>query len=431
MSKYHVNSKGDVLPCKAQKRACRFVEEEHFNTLEEGQKYVEEKLAKEYTTTSTLTKRKDAKEKEQPNNNPDTNTIKQKIHKQFFDNTDDREKAFAPETLMSIGKVVEEELQKRLSFNINEKLTEDDYKTLEKETHKLMSELTDNGASLSNPLYGSMTKDLNKAVSVLPNSVKKNVENTPIFVKALRKDNSQFDGMHSGNKKFNIYTTDYKEKIGSFEKEDTQNIPHGATYIKDFMTSSDMNSPYFGIRAKIKDENSDEYKVVWIGYSPSPKTTGKKLSDTSEVYVNGKLTKLDKPTYEYKVGMTKTGSVINVKKIPFENSRNSVLLHEYTHLVQMHDYSGAEEKMFNNLRESDKPVHAAELDDSVFEGFPDTYMGLYNGRELLTRATEGLYYPSASPYLYSDRQGKNADKVRQWVMGYWLSKDNFYKNKQT
>lgn len=42
-NKFHVNSKGELRPCSANKRACRFSEDNHFNSMSEAEQFIAEK----------------------------------------------------------------------------------------------------------------------------------------------------------------------------------------------------------------------------------------------------------------------------------------------------------------------------------------------------------------------------------------------------
>lgn len=44
MRKFHINSKGDVAPCRATKRACRFGEADHFGNIAEAVRESEKRL---------------------------------------------------------------------------------------------------------------------------------------------------------------------------------------------------------------------------------------------------------------------------------------------------------------------------------------------------------------------------------------------------
>jgi hypothetical protein len=46
-----------------------------------------------------------------------------------------------------------------------------------------------------------------------------------------------------------------------------------------------------------------------------------------------------------------------------------------------------------------------------------------NGRELFTVASEGFFHPSTvdKGFLYGSDRGENADQVRQWITGLWIS----------
>lgn len=413
--KFHINGNGDVKPCNASKRACRFSDAEHFENKQEAVLYAEKKLSEQYSQVS-------------PTVSKNNTQFKKRISEALEQN-----KSVSPESLMKIGQVFDDELQNRLPFDIYGDLSTEDFRTIEKETHKLMSEVMNIGGSLKNDVYGSMGSKLDKAVSVLPNSVKDSLKNTKILAKSIRKDAADRDGMHIGNARFGAVEKSSGKKVSEYVLNMTKDLPDGTLYIDDMVWIRDLEDDYWGSKAFVKRDGTDIHDEIWIGKPiRGSKNTGKKISSKTEIFANGKMMALDKPVYEYQYETTHRGSVISAKKINFESDQSGVLLHEYVHLVQQNDYTNAEEEMFNELRETDAPKYNSGLGDDCYEGFPDEYMGLYNGREVLTRASEGLYYPSShsSQFLYGKNRGKNADKVRQWVAGYWLSKDRASKDKK-
>lgn len=420
VNKFHINSQGVAKPCSANVRACRFGgDSTHFDTIEEAQKVAEQQLNEEFShTPQSLTKKTNTNQK----NNIQ---FKNKINK-----LTEKEKRFTPESLMKIGELFNNELANRVSFDIEDgNLTIDDYETLEKETHKLFSELIENGENLKTDVYGSLAKNLNNAVKILPNSVKNGhtLGDIPILAKAVRLDSQQFDGQHAGNSVFAVKQKSSGVAIGGFEKEDHAHLPDGTIYIKNTVFEDEINSGW-GKRAKITMDHPEKAGEVWIGKKISgANDIGRKISDTTEVYLNGKMKTLNLPSYEIREDKKIQGSVILAKKNAGRDFKSeSVLLHEYTHLVQMYDGTLAESNMFNELKnESETFDYNDSSDLKTYGGFPDEYMGLANGKELLTRSTEGFLKPSdpGNHFLYGKDKGKNAKKVRQWVMGYWLAKD--------
>lgn len=406
--KFHINANGDVKPCNASVRACRFSDAEHFESRSEAALYAEKRLSEQYSQQSSISFKKNS-------------AFKKKIDEALEQN-----KNVSSESLINIGKVFDNELQNRLDFDIYGELSNEDFRTIENETHKLMGEIMDIGGSLKNDLYGTMSDKLNKAVSVLPNSVKDSLKNTKILAKSIRKDAGDRDGQHAGNARFSAVEKSEGKKVSEYVLNMTKDLPDGTLYMDDVVWIRDLEDNYWGSKAFIKREGTDIHDEIWIGKPiKGSKNVGKKISGKAKVFINGKMMEIDQPVYEYQYETAYRGSVISAKKSSFESDQNSVLLHEYVHLVQMNDYTSSEPEMFNKLRETDAPKYNSSLGDACYDGFPDEYMGLYNGRELLTRASEGLYYPSAhsSQFLYGKNRGKNADQVRQWIAGYWLNKD--------
>lgn len=426
LKKFHINSNDEVKPCNATLRECRFGgTESHYENFTEAVKVAETRLSQKNSVTTTV------KKGSNKNARKDVEILKSKIDELFNENINISSsdvdkfvsylKNFSPDNLVKIGEIFDEELSKRVSFDIFEQqLSQEQLKTVEEETHKLMNELTTTGESLSNDVYGSLSKQLNKAVEVLPNSVKKRLSGTPILAKATRIDNNKFDGQHSGNTSFGVSVKSSGAKIGEIEREMIKDLEDGTVYIRDFVYKDEMGKGW-GSRAKVKRADSDIYDEVWIGEGLSTKSRGKKISDSSKVHFNGKLQTIDKPMYEIKDTKFLQGSVILAKKDYTNNAESSVLLHEYVHLVQLEDNTFAESQMFAKLKKEE--YFDESLSVKCYKGFPDEYMGLYNGRELLTRASEGFYYPSSNSYLYGSSRGDSADEVRRWIMGYWIARN--------
>lgn len=297
--KFHINGNGDVKPCNASVRACRFSDAEHFDNRQEALISAEKRLSEQYSQVSSTTLKKNSD------------------FKKRIDEVLEQNKSVSPESLIRIGEIFDNELQNRLEFDIYGDLSNDDLQKIEKETHKLMSEIMDIGAPLKNDVYGSMSNKLNEAVSVLPNSVKDSLKNTKILAKSIRKDAMDRDGQHMGNARFRVDMKSKGRKVSEFEKEDTRNLPDGAVYIKGCVLNSEITDPSSETRAMVKREGSDIYDEVWIGGKGKEKHIGKKLSNTTEIYVNGRLMNLDKPMYEVKDSYTFTGSVISAKKTDF------------------------------------------------------------------------------------------------------------------
>lgn len=101
------------------------------------------------------------------------------------------------------------------------------------------------------------------------------------------------------------------------------------------------------------------------------------------------------------------------------NAQNSVLLHEYSHAIQSARPGGipGEKELFQEIYPQGERVK--EDGYERFTGFPDDYMGDVGGREVFTRATEGLFYPqySGNEYLYDGSE--SSQEVRRWALGTW------------
>jgi len=103
----------------------------------------------------------------------------------------------------------------------------------------------------------------------------------------------------------------------------------------------------------------------------------------------------------------------------YSTAQNPVLLHEFSHAIQSARPGGIprERELFQELSASQPQLK----DDgySRYAGFPDEYMGDVGGKEVFTRATEGIFYPglSGNEYLY-DGSTRSQD-VRRWALGTW------------
>ena len=69
-------------------------------------------------------------------------------------------------------------------------------------------------------------------------------------------------------------------------------------------------------------------------------------------------------------------------------------------------------------------------DKKSYQGFPIRYAGYESKAELLTTATESLFYATYPEYFDSTKD--NADKIRYWAYSYWLllAKHGNEKNKK-
>ena len=85
----------------------------------------------------------------------------------------------------------------------------------------------------------------------------------------------------------------------------------------------------------------------------------------------------------------------------------------------------SEATMFSELAYG-KEVYDSDYDVVKRQGFPNGYMAKNDGEEFLPVASEGFFHPSARDkgFLYGSDRGENADKVRQWVSGLWVSLGN-------
>lgn len=426
-SKYHINSAGDVRPCNAKKKTCRFGSSDHFTNRDEGIKEVERRLSSENKSNALTGLKKTPKRNE---SRVDSNRSKDGVLNE--DTVDSKFKKFKEEILslaakerpskddlILIGEKFDGELQSRLSFNIDSKnLTNEEFAEIQKVNREIFSSLVRNGDPAKH-VEGRFKKQLNEAVAILPNNVKASLDDAPILTKTVSKNNKSRDGYHAiKNLEFRKSAT---SEINSFNFQD--DAPDGSLMPIESMFASELNSSGTSFSAVIKDgDNRTNLKRVWVG-QPLQKKGFKKISETSEVYLNGVKHVLDKPMYSTTDSYFIRGSEIGSKIYHDEEEQKSVLLHEYCHAVQQRSniVKNEESEMFNSIA-GDKTFDW-ETHEIVHKGFPNGYMGLRGGQELLPVATEGLFYPGRGDrrFFYGDEQGENAKSVRNWVAGFWLS----------
>lgn len=434
--KYHINPEtGRPNQCTATVRDCKYAVNgelpAHYDTKAEAKQAVEKLLSETHGVTNTLTKkakRKTSKPKLYKNDDVDNSNSVKHI-KNMIDNLYDnrmQQKFGFPSTdeLEEIGKEFDKEVIRRTGIDFyNNVLTDDDVLKIEEENHRLLDGIVDTGGDLVQSVQGSLAKDLNRAVKVLPNSVKESLSSVPIMTKKVRKDNTSFDGQHHIGK-FDFTTTDNITKT-LYDVD----VPVGAVHTKNYIAPGDWDSPYYGSAGVMNVSGDDDtYEKVWFGYRLAS-ACGRKIADGFDYYDDRTKTThyVNNPVYALKVKVSRTGSIISTKHTYDKKYNSSVLLHEYTHLVQSKDNSTSEMMMFKKIAGEEKVSNSFYPPLKVRKGFPDEYMGLTNGRELLTRASEGFYYPSASNnhFLYGKDRGENADKVRSWVIGYWIAKSHY------
>ncbi len=100
-------------------------------------------------------------------------------------------------------------------------------------------------------------------------------------------------------------------------------------------------------------------------------------------------------------------------------AQNPVLLHEFSHAIQSARPGGipGERELFQEISSQGRQLRADGFEH--YTGFPDDYMGDVGGREVFTRASEGIFYPelSGNEYLYDGSE--NSQSVRRWALGTW------------
>lgn len=418
--KYHINSAGDVRPCNARKKTCRFGSTDHFQDRDEGLREVERRLAEESESNVLKGVRKKSKAVSVAKNNEtksDTSERFAKVRREILDMASKVRPS--KDDLIRIGEKFDSEVKSRLSFNIDsDELSNQNFAEIQKVNREVFSSLVKNGDPAKN-VEGRFKKQLNEAVAILPNNVKESLDDAPILTKTVNKTNKSRDGYHVVK---NLeFSKPALTSINSFYFQES--IPASGVMPLDGITPSEINNPGTSFSAAIKDgEKLEGLKRVWIG-KPLQKKGFKKISDTSEVYLNGVKHTLDKPMYSTTDSYFITGSEIGSKIYSDEEEQKSVLLHEYCHAVQYRSkVNGFEEKeMFDSI--AGEKTFDWETHEIVHKGFPNGYMGLRGGKELLPVATEGVFYPGTGDrrFFYGSDKGENAQKVRNWVTGYWLS----------
>lgn len=413
--KFHINSAGDVRVCNATIKACRFGDADHFTDRSDARREVEKRLESELGTSGEPL----SKKKTRTNKNDDSE-LKSTISRL----TQNKKPTNAE--LQKIGKVLDDELRKRLDFDpFDHELSKEEIKAVQNANHVIFSSLVTNGGDIPTYVDGPHAAKLHEAVRILPDSVKVAIGKAAIFTKTANKNNTLFDGRHRFGRisrmvqaRAQISPTDIPEKA-----------PDGSLIPSEKYASLQSISDYNGFRVWEKNGDSTLVEERWIGDKPKGEKV-RKIADQAEVYVDGQLVTLNKPVYALSTEEKTIGSEISAKKSSDDDMYSSVLLHEFCHAVQYRTIregltDEAEESMFAELAVG-PTVQSKEYNDKVYRGFPTEYMGHENGAELLPVATEGFFYPAAQErdYLYGSNRGENADKVRQWVSGLWISLNN-------
>lgn len=413
MAKFHVNEENKPLPCRAQEGACPF---QHFENLQEAQDHVEAKF-EESTADPVL--RKGAK--------GFAKDLQQRIDSLGDDPS--------TEDLIAVGSAIDAEVRRHLSFDPNDVLQDDlsqkQLDEIQTVNRRVMSELAVCSRGTDREITGPRAKDVESVVTVLPDGAKKLVSNDKIVTETIRK--KSVGGQHSNGKL--PVKVEFNERKNSFY-EKSSGAPVGAFYENSGALPSDLEHPLSGSRVALRGE-SDVAEQYWMGKKPEGASRNlRKVSDKTELYVNGRKHVFEKPLYRFYTFENQQQTRLSVPAAKTEEGR-AIITHEYAHAVQLgyhrrmapcHDKSGgktheaADERMWGELRGNRK--FSDDYRMMTYDGFPDDYMGS-DKKEFFPKATEGVLHP-ASPsnkFLYGSDRHSNSDRVRQWTMAFWVHLD--------
>ena len=369
----------------------------------------------------------------------------------------------------------EEELD-RLSKNLSKTL-----KSLDKASDREKREST---------FRGPLGKYLEESISVLPVSAT-NLSNRTINVEKIHGNTRNFSGQHVGQafikeveietesldslhmkpfsnlSKDDVYTTFRKDEVEEYSglrvsevlEDRSGKILRDGDSLEGLKLSNEvavvlLEKEYVDYDLRIREgmaekvieavpgiektfNRSFKKRDLYVGDKPrgEKRTIYRKIDRKIELNCpDGKIT-VNRPVYEIiEKNITSSESTITVpggfKKISdMSDEAKSTYLHEYAHEVQMVGGAIGEGDIFNRFKKNEK-MDYQEL--KVHRGFPDDYMGLDNGREVFTRATEGIFYPNTiqGDYMYSSR-GENSREIREWCMGAWALSSAFAHSRKT
>lgn len=404
--KFHINSAGDVRVCNATLKPCRFGESDHFTDRTEARAEVEKRLSEDLGSTPSVSRKKSIGS----NSERFANKIRQLATKDIP----------TPEDLQEIGKAFEKEWLSRLDFNpFDHELSKEEIQSVQTANRSIFSSIVENDGDVPTHTYGPLASQLNEAVKILPDNVKASIGDLPIFTKTISKATRSRDGYHKmGNVELsvNAYETVQSDRI-------PENAPDGTLIPSEkYKSLREVSHPRSGTRVFVKKGNSTTVESQWIGVKPQSKGA-RKIADSAQVYIQGEIVTIPSPVYALKDTQYMAGSEIGAKKATDPNEMSSVMLHEYCHAVQLRSkvLKDEEETMFYKLA-GDK-TFSHDYGEVIHKGFPNEYMAHSSGRELFTVASEGFFHPSTvdKGFFYGSNRGENADQVRQWITGLWLS----------
>lgn len=461
--KYHIGKNGPA-ECKATVRTCRYGQlndGSHYDTFEEAQKNYEKQM-NEHTL---------------PRMNKKQELSPEILHlRQLMTNTENSIQNF-----QELGKAYEKILADKLGFDpINDELTDQQFKQIETANQKLFQEICETGNTSALQVEGKYANSLLEAIKFLPNGA---FPPQRIFTKPSRK-NGKYAGYfcngidverpaetvipsndyYSSFKKgdyvldyFNQYT-DVENGTNSriYKIVSNDKIVNITPFLKSLSyqdrsfsepkafiemmrkkyVDSDGNvnqeefenllNDYPQLKKHIGDQKQVIVEEYWVGAIPRQKGLKyQKVDNEVELQKKGRSVVVKKPLYKILEKKTDyAANTIAVSGLSEENMRRSILLHEYSHSLQ--NFSGrTEEELFKQISSEGNKRYSKTYEEEVYDNFPDPYMGVARGNELLTRSTESFFYPSChNESLFGSKRGQNADPIRQWVIGFWLNKNN-------
>jgi hypothetical protein len=404
--KFHINSAGDVRICNATLKSCRFGESDHFTDRTEARKEVENRFSQNLGEIPTVARKTSLK----TDSKDFIHSIKDLASKENP----------TPEDLQEIGQAFEKEWSSRIGFNaFDHELTNEEILKVQSFNRDLFARIAKTGGDIPTKTYGTLTKQLNDAVKILPDNVKDSIGDLPIFTKTLSKSIRSRDGYHKGGTveiTVNAHETIQPDRIPDDAPDGTL-IPS-----EKYKSLREISHPRSGTRVFVKKGSSTVVESQWIGVKPQSKGA-RKIADSAQVYVQGEIVTIPSPVYALKDTQYMAGSEIGAKKAADPNEMSSVMLHEYCHAIQTRSklLRDEEETMFDRL--AGEKTYSFDYDEVIYKGFPNEYMAHKSGRELFTVASEAFFHPSTvnKGFLYGSNRGENADQIRQWITGLWIS----------
>lgn len=411
--------------------------------------------------------------------------LKQLIN-EVNDETYGHDKELYIQKMQEMGEIFNNELKDRLGFNPDELDTSSYNPDLDKigiETRKLLSELKETGNVQNVKITGKYADNLRKAISVLPNNAH---FNQSIYVGIENKDVKQRGGSFINGKKVkinakgtigtnkiptnaqigdyficeggyidslanngsgasiqkitNIRNCNSRKDYNSFERSvnpDDKETMEAINYIRNrglyrygelMVAPEEIDKKYPNFSKTFYNTKIYDVENYFISDMGAPKQKGRSFvkANDSEIVVKdkwGNSVNVRKQLYkEQKIVLDRSQSTIKFKRSWVDNNENSILTHEYCHSLQAHGKNTTEREFFKQLTKDKTPVYDPMYQEELYQGFPNDYMGVERGDELLTVATESWLYPEYATGFYGKDRKESAVPIRNWVAGFWLSR---------